>query len=267
MPCVSVIIPTSNRAAYLEAAIRSVLDQTFDDREIIVVDDGSSDRTPAMLEQYRGRVVYIQQEHCGLSGVTRNRGIREAAGAYIALLDPDDLWLRDKLELQLAYAARHPEYGLISCDAWYFSDDTGEDLYRFYEVTTARSGWIGPELLQECFLQTPSTLIKREVLHDVGLFSESPAFRLGDDWDLWLRIAARYQVGILDEPLVRVRFHAGNMSRQADVLQNHEHSLALIEGACARAPDVYAPVRQGAIRHCGIDVEPAPAGACGILNR
>lgn len=247
-PCVSVIIPTFNRAAYLDAALQSVLDQTFDDFEIIVIDDGSTDATRDVVARYRGRIRYLFLRRRGLAGATRNRGIRAARGAYIAFLDSDDLWTPTKLARQVAYAAAHPELGLITCDAWSFLDETGQDLYRCYHVVPPGWGWVGPELLQQIFLlQTSSVLIKRTVLEDVGLFEEAQALRVGEDWDLWLRIAARYQIGIVMEPLARIRLHGGNISRQIDPVQGLEHGLFLIERACAWAPAVYGPFRRRAI--------------------
>jgi hypothetical protein len=90
-------------------------------------------------------------------------------------------------------------------------------------------------------------LIKRSVLEDVGLFNEAPAFRLGEDRELWLRIATRYQIGLVAEPLVRVRLHHGNISRQEDPLRMHKRGLALIDHVCALAPDVYAAAKPRAI--------------------
>jgi glycosyltransferase involved in cell wall biosynthesis len=113
MPRVSVIIPTYNRAEYLGAAIESVLEQTCNDLEIIVVDDGSTDGTRSLAQRYHRSIRYIYLDHCGLSGVTRNRGIAAACGAYIAFLDSDDLWLPNKIERQLAYCAQHPHMGMI----------------------------------------------------------------------------------------------------------------------------------------------------------
>lgn len=241
MPHVSVIIPTYNRAHYLGAAIDSVLGQTSTDHEVIVVDDGSTDDTRAVVEQYGSHVRYVYQEHCGLCGVTRNRGIMLARSPWIALLDSDDLWLPEKLERQIAYAERHPEMGLIYCDAWYFDGATNADLYRWHTRCRFDEGWVGPALLENLFILMPAVLVRRTVLDDVGLFSEWA------DAELLLRIAATHQIGFVPEALVRVRIHAGNSSRGVDVWDEHRNGLALIEKACTSAPTVYEPGRQRAI--------------------
>lgn len=246
MPLVSVIIPTYNRAEYLAGAIQSALDQTLQDLEIIVVDDGSTDDTPVMLERYRHRIRAIYQDHCGLIAAVRNRGIREATGAYIAFLDSDDLWLPDTLEREVTHAEQYPEFGMVYSDGWFFDDATGQDRCRTHAYTPAESGWIGPALLQQIFIQTPGVLLRRAVLEETGLFAEEPALNMAEDWELWLRIAARYQIGFVNQPLFRVRLHAGSNSR-LDPWQFHRLNLAVIERACAHAPDVYVPVKQRAV--------------------
>lgn len=241
MAHVSVIIPSYNRAAYLDAAIRSVRDQTCTDYEIIVVDDGSTDDTRAVVAGYGGRVQYIYQDHRGRCGAARDRGIREATGAFVAFLDSDDLWLPDKLQRQVAHAEQHPELGLIYCDAWYFDDATGCDLYRWQSRCRLEQGWVGPALLQNLFILMPAVLIRRAVLECVGLFGEWP------DVDFLLRVAARYQVGLVADPLARIRIHAGNSSRRVDPWDDHRMGLELIARACAQAPAVYESVRQRAV--------------------
>jgi glycosyltransferase involved in cell wall biosynthesis len=241
MPYVSVIIPTFNRANYLDAAIQSVLNQTFDDVDIIVVDDGSTDDTGDLIGSYGQRVRYVYQDHCGECGIVRNHGIQVATGTMIALLDSDDLWMPNKLELQLSYHAEHPEFGMIYSDAWYFDGETGQNIYRWQSMCHLEEGWIGSELLQNQFILMPTVLIKRSVLDDVGLFGETC------DLELWLRVATRYRIGCVAEPLVRVRIHPGNNSRRADPLDTHRGGLALIEQATAFAPEVYAAAKPRAV--------------------
>jgi glycosyltransferase involved in cell wall biosynthesis len=241
MAPVSVIIPTYNRAALLDAAIRSVLDQTCTAREIIVIDDGSTDDTKAVVERYKDAVRYIYQDHRGHWGSARDRGIGEATGAYIAFLDSDDLWLPDKLARQLAYAEQHPHVGLIYCDAWYFDDVSGSNLYRWLSRCQCAHGWVGPALLQNLFMLMPTVLMRRAVLDDVGPFGTWP------DLDILLRIAAHYQVGLVADSLARIRLHAGNSSRCVDPWDDHRIGLTLIERACAHAPAVYQPAKRRAV--------------------
>ena len=248
VPRVSVIIPTYNRAHYLGAAIDSVLGQTSTDTEVIVVDDGSTDQTRAVLEQYGSRVRPLYQEHCGLIAAVRNRGLREARGEYVAFLDSDDLWLPTLLETQVAALEQRPEWGMVYCDGWILDDATGQDLCRTHAATRAESGWIGPALFEQNFIQTSAVVVRRAVLEDVGVFREDVELWAVEDWELWLRTAARYQVGYCGEPLFRLRLHPANTSRR-NPGKNHQHSLAVIEHACASAPEVYGPVKQRAMVH------------------
>ena len=130
---VSVIIPTYNSGPFVTETIDSVLCQTHPHREIIVVDDGSTDDTPARVRHYGSKISYIRQSNAGV-GAARNIGIRAASGDYLAFLDSDDLWLPEKLEVQLAVAARYPDSGLIACDGEYFDGTT----------TLARHLLVGP---------------------------------------------------------------------------------------------------------------------------
>jgi glycosyltransferase involved in cell wall biosynthesis len=244
-PLVSIIIPTYNRATFLTATLRSVLAQTQTGYEIIVVDDGSTDETSRVVERYAGRVRHLYQPRCGLIAAVRNHGLRQATGTYIAFLDSDDLWLPAWLETQLAALIQQPAWGMVYCDGWFFDDTSGQDLSRTHAAVPGESGWIGPALLQRCFIQTPGVLVRRAVLEDVGFFCEDPKLCVGEDWELWLRIAAHYQIGFIATPLFRARLHAGNTRR--DPWQNHEPGLAVIEHACAAAPQVYTPVKQRAV--------------------
>ena len=246
MPPVSVIIPTYNRAHYLSAAIDSVLGQMVSDIEVIVVDDGSTDQTRAVLEQYGNRVRPLYQEHCGLIAAVRNHGLREAHGQYVAFLDSDDLWLPTLLETQVAALEQHPEWGMVYCEGWFFDDASGQDLCRTHFATRAESGWIGPALLQQCFIHTSGVMVRCSVLEDVGLYCEDVELYVGEDWELWLRIAARYEVGYIGEPLFRARRHTANTTSR-DPMKSHDPSLAVIEHACASAPEVYEPVKQRAV--------------------
>lgn len=118
---VSVLIPTYNRARFLPDAIGSVLDQTFRDFELIVVDDGSTDGTEELVRRFP-EVRYVRQEHAGISAA-RNRALAEAGGGLITWLDSDDVWSREKLEKQVAYLDAHPECGLVFCRLHCFLDD------------------------------------------------------------------------------------------------------------------------------------------------
>jgi glycosyltransferase involved in cell wall biosynthesis len=207
---VSVIIPTYNRADYVLEAIESVLAQTYSDYEIIVVDDGSTDETAAVLRPLaeKGVIRCVYQPNQGESAA-RNHGIRLARGDYIAFLDSDDLFLPTKLEKQVAFLDAHPDVAFVhSCYSKF--DDEGNDLG--YRDTSKFAGDVYPQILLDwsVLMAVPCVMVRAEVLDEVGGFDES--MRWGPDLDLWRRITRRYPIGVIPEALSKVRVHPGNVS-------------------------------------------------------
>jgi len=212
-PTVSVIIPSYNCEAYIAETIGSVLDQTFGDLELIVVDDGSTDRTRDIVLSYGAPVRLLSQKNAGVCAA-RNYGIREARGEYLCLMDHDDYWFPDKLVLQLEQMQRHPEVGLVySSFIWWhpgedgaFPDHNTFDQASFSEGIDERfSGWIYHELLLDCWVLTSAALIRAEVFGKCGMYDESLPY--SEDWDLWLRISQEYPFIKLKRPLTLYRQH------------------------------------------------------------
>ncbi len=196
IPEVSVIIPTFNRADLLAQAIDSVLSQSYTDFELIVVDDGSTDATQALLSWYRGRIRYLFQENRGVSAA-RNLGIKAARGRYICLLDSDDLWLRDKLKEQVRLMKGDPKIRVSYTDeVWIRGGKRVNQGKRHRKY----SGWILRKLLPLCLISPSSVMIERGVFEEVGLFDES--FPVCEDYDLWLRIGSRMPVYLIEKPLI-----------------------------------------------------------------
>ena len=195
-PLVSVIIPAYNAGPYIADTLESALGQTYPHREIIVVDDGSTDDTERRVEPYLRQIRYIRQENGG-EGKARNRGLRAATGDYIALLDADDLLLPEKIEIQLQVAARHPESSMIVCDGAGFEGGrvvtkrllVGALATRLDgEPTRELTGHFYLDLLARNAITCPAqTLIPRPVVERVGAMMEDR--RVGIDWDYNLRIA------------------------------------------------------------------------------
>lgn len=206
MPKVSVIIPTFNRASYVCEAIDSVLAQTYQDLEIIVVDDGSTDDTLPVLETYGERLRLLRQKNSG-PAVARNRGIFAARGEYIAFLDSDDLWVPSKLEKQVAVLDSEPEIGLVYTDC--FKGKSLEDITNgsggCYAEWAPQSGDIFGQLTRLNLVATPSVLVRFAVLRRVGIFD--PLLRRGEDYDLWLRIAHVTKARFLPDVLCLIRQH------------------------------------------------------------
>ena len=214
-PSVSVVIPTYNYARFVGRAIDSALAQTATPAEIIVIDDGSTDETPQVLDRYAGRVTTLRQANSGVSA-TRNVGISMARGDLVALLDSDDVWRPTKLERQLELLSRHPECGAIGCGVEVvgpegiplrfmdFVDAAGspEDRLRAFAL---RQRWVGGS--------SSGALIPRQVLTQIGGFDET--LEAAEDWDLWLRISVAYPVRNVREPLTQVWDHRSGTFRNA----------------------------------------------------
>jgi GT2 family glycosyltransferase len=209
-PEVSIIVPAYNSAALLGEALGSVFIQTYRDFEIIVVDDGSTDNTAAVVGPLvqQGLIRYFHQDKQGVSAA-RNRGIVEANGRYIAFLDSDDLFDREKLDIQVRYLKDHPEVGLVHSGFTKF-DNSGKDLG--YRDPAWFSGSIYPQILLywTTLMAVDAVLVRREVFDVIGLFDT--ALSMGEDLDLWRRIARKYPFGFIEKSLARVRVHSGNTS-------------------------------------------------------
>jgi len=194
MSKISIIIPTFNRRDYITIALDSVLKQTYKDYEIIIIDDGSTDDTKKVLEPYQDKIRYFYQENQGIPA-TRNRGIREAQGNYIAFLDSDDYWRPQKLEQQIACFRENPHYGMVAIRCSSISPDG-----RLREKNRpGKSGWVLTDLFKANFIRTSSAMIKKECFDTVGMFDE--LLPECEEYDLWLRIAKKYPVGFINDPL------------------------------------------------------------------
>ncbi len=205
--CVSVVIPTWNRASLVTRALRSVLDQTRPPDEVLVVDDGSSDDTAERVRAQFPTVRLLTQQNLGVSAA-RNAGIREATGEWIALLDSDDEWLSNKLERQLQ--AVTDETLLCHCDEIWIRRGRRVNAMKKHRKY---GGSIFERCLPLCVISPSSVLLRRRLLDEVGLFDE--ALPACEDYDLWLRVTSRFPVLFIDEPLiVKHGGHEDQLSRR-----------------------------------------------------
>lgn len=222
-PLVSVIIPLYNCEEFAAEAIESVLAQTYQNFEIIVINDGSTDRSADAVKRYLDRIVYREQKNSG-SAVARNEGIKLAKGELIAFLDADDLWLPDRLESQVPHFETHPETGLAHADRILFDSETNEEFPDDNDAALkAKTGNILPELFQYNFIATQTVMIRRECFEDVGLFD--PEFRAAQDYNMWLRICKKYAVHYMPKVVARYRIHEGQISWRFDVSYESERRV------------------------------------------
>ena len=211
-PLISVIIPTYNSAPYLSEALDSVLAQTHTRIEVLVIDDGSTDNTAAVMAGYTDRTVYIKQMQSGPSRA-RNRGIAKAKGAYTAFLDADDMWLTSKLEKQLSVLKQNPEAGLVYSKSVDFHDRTGKEL-RVYP-REMHSGMLFDLLLESPLFGLPSVIVRTQILKELGGFDEG--LTTAEDTHLYLRIARNHKIIGTPDILVKRRIHDHNLSNRVDV--------------------------------------------------
>jgi glycosyltransferase involved in cell wall biosynthesis len=236
-PLVSVIVPAYNAARTIETTLRSVLDQTVDELELIVVDDGSTDHTPDVVRSVKdARLRLIQQPNAGHASA-RNAGVNAASGRFVAVVDADDLWLPQKLERQLAVFASNSGVHALHGSA-VFVDDSLRPLF----VAPSPDG--KNELLDVlCFrglaAMMVTLIIDRTLLAQVGGFD--PSLVILQDWELGIRLARLGELYSTSEPLVLYRLHANNQSKQIDLhIEPGERVLKRFFADPALPPDIAA---------------------------
>lgn len=229
---VSVIIPTYNRASWICEAVDSVLSQTVSPLEVIVIDDGSNDDTPERLRIYENRITVLTQTNKGVSAA-RNAGIKVARGRYIALLDSDDFWEKDKLAFQLDFFRKNPDALICQTgEIWIRNGKRVNPMAKHKKL----SGMIFEPSLRLCLVSPSAVMIKRELLDSVGLFDESlPAC---EDYDLWLRIACRYPIYTTEtNHVVKRGGHEDQLSRAPGLDRFRIRSIEKILGTDILSPE------------------------------
>jgi glycosyltransferase involved in cell wall biosynthesis len=227
MPKVSICIPTYNRKAYLQETLSSVFAQTYEDYEVVVLDDGSTDGTPDMMQSGTYDVRYYWQENQG-EAAARNRLIRLARGRYVSFIDSDDLLVPDAIE-RLVKAVEAEQEDVIAYGSYIRIDQDGNHVRcsgkKLY------SGYITNHMFQDIFVHPAGSIYPRRVFEDIGEYDTS--LRVCTDYDLELRASTKYRFIALDEPTFLRRRHADNISRysfdnckaQLDVLDKFYHSV------------------------------------------
>ncbi len=229
---------------FIRETVRSVLTQTLADLELIVVDDGSTDDTPTIVTQVADpRLRLIRVPHSGLPPATRNRGVRESRGRFVALLDGDDVWLPRKIEAQVRYLETTPGAGCVHTAVHHLVDGRVEEVPPLRHDTRVLDGTeVIPRMLTRTFIYNSSFMIRREAFDQVGLLLEEPGFLMADDLDFWLRLAeVGWSFGYIAEPLILYRMRPDSVSR--DTLLDLTCTLRVLDRAKARAPELYQKFR------------------------
>lgn len=222
LPLVSVVVPCYNHEKYVKETIESILNQTYKNIELIVIDDGSKDNSPRIIQALADEYgfTFIHRSNKGLSA-TLNEGIKLSKGKYFSPCASDDIYIFDKIEKQVQFMESSPEYGMCYGKIIEFNEI---GYKRKREIKNFKSGWIFEELLK-CSFAIPAitVMIKKDIYNNIGLYDENLYI---EDYDMWLRIANKYQIGFLNDYLAYYRRHETNMSKQAfKMYKAQEHIL------------------------------------------
>ena len=238
MTSVSVVIPCYNGARFLAATLDSVLSQGGVNLDVIVVDDGSTDESPSIIEEGYPSVRLVRQVNGGVARA-RNRGVELARHDWVAFVDADDIWLPGKLRAQLDLHRSHPACRL-SYTAWHVwnCEDPRPDSRLVDELTVSfgdegrwvgPSGWIYPELLLDCDVWTSTVLLQRTLFEELGGFDLD--LRVGEDWDLWLRASRVTPIIRLNAPYSLYRMHGESLTKR---LPDRNYKHLVVNRAIAR---------------------------------
>ncbi|MBV6623678.1 MAG: glycosyltransferase [Rivularia sp. (in: Bacteria)] len=230
MPIISVVVPAYNSQSTILETINSVLEQTFSDFELIVINDGSTDKTLEILATVKDARLKVYSYPNGGLPAARNRGIARASGEFISFIDADDLWTPDKLELQLQALQKSPSAGV----AYSWTICMGNNGESFHPgVSESYQGNVYQYLLIGNFIASGSNvLLRQQAIESVGYFDES--LKSSEDWDYWLRLAPKWDFVVVPKPQIIYRLSSGAMSSKLDVMEKYQ--TIVLEKAFASAP-------------------------------
>lgn len=217
MPRVTVVVPCYNHAQFIAGTIHSILAQSYGDFEIVAVDDGSTDSSLDVLQQFQSRLRVLRSPHSG-PAAARNRAMERSDSDFIAFMDADDLCAPDRLALQVN-RLDEDRLDLVASELT-FIDPRGNALEGKWSCPPYAALDYWGSLLERNWIGTPSVTLRRSALESTGAFNEE--FTHAEDYDLWLRLARSFAVGYVDAPLVQVRRHEGNISRNIAAHQHFE---------------------------------------------
>lgn len=240
MTVVSVCIASFNHARFLPRCLDSILAQTFQDLEIVVVDDGSTDNSHEILldyqQRYPDKILYFwhpQHANKGIS-VTSNKSILESHGKYIAFIGSDDVWRADKLELQIALMERSPELGMVYSYAT-FIDKEDQPMQGLVGSDITHNQNPTGQMLRSCHQPAMTVVMRRDLLDQIGLFDET---LISSDWDLMIRFFAHGKAGFIEQSLANYRLHHSNLSKNIDPQIELNRYLNVMIGIEEKSPSI-----------------------------
>lgn len=215
---VSIIIPVYNHERFIHESVTSALNQIYDNIEVIVIDDGSTDNTSNVLKEFEDRILYIRQENRG-TAASLNRGIQSSAGTFIAWLSSDDVFLPQKIQMQIELFEKEQSLDLVYTD-WIMIDADGKEI-KVVRHTPPLSGNYARSIIKGNFINGSSVLLRKECFHQAGYFDESLV--TDSDGDMWLRLLKHsFNFGHVSMPLLKYRWHSGNLSRKSFIHNSYK---------------------------------------------
>ena len=225
-PTVSVILPAYNAEAFVAEAVDSVRAQTYTDYELIAVDDGSTDRTGAILDELAADFPVLRVIHQANTGLAaaRNAALAQMCGQYIALLDADDLWLPEKLMRCMKFFDIHPELSIVYTPMDPFDGETGQRMEGHSKP--CHEGWLAEKLFLSIFVHDPAVVFHKRVIETCGSFDEALPVSVGNEF--WLRVSTKFAFGLIEEPLALRRWSEASLTR-SDRLQGRKIKARMLE--------------------------------------
>lgn len=220
-PLVTVIIPTYSRTSYLKLTLDSIMQQTFQDFEIIVVDDGTPNDDNFILCQQYSKLRYIKIENSGGPARPRNVGIKESRSKYIAFTDDDDLWVENKLEKQVAILETHPNFGLVHsyCDVIDEQTILQNTVVGRPGSPEVKHGNVSMKMMGNWTIMMPTTFVRKKIIDEVGFFNEKMPSAI-EDCEYWIRTSFFTNFYYIDEPLAKYRIHSNNISTNSKAYED-----------------------------------------------
>lgn len=230
-PLVSIIMPIYNGEDFINYAIESALNQTYELFELIIVNDGSTDNSSDVINNYLidKRIKYFHQNNRGVAAA-RNTALRQAKGQFIAFLDQDDIWLSDKLNLQVCYLMENPHIHLVY-SRQEFIDATGKRIH--YNWPTGANGYCFSQIFQRNHITILTVLLRKSTIEEIGYFNEYLSGT--DDYEMWLRITLKHPIHFMNETLALYRIHSTNVSK--NLFKMTLLDLATIESVLTKYPE------------------------------
>ncbi|MDP8315492.1 MAG: glycosyltransferase [Candidatus Celaenobacter antarcticus] len=231
---VSVIIPAYNSAKFIREAVESVSNQTHKNLEIIIIDDGSTDDTKQIVQNYNDRIKYFYQKNEG-AAAARNLGITKSTGDYIAFLDADDIWEKYKIEKQLSIITRYPEYKFVYCDVD-FVNSNKKTIQNYPRKVEILKGDILLPFINKYFLLLPTIILDSKCISKIGYFNKN--LKVGEDFDFILRLTKNYKGYGIGEKLYMRRIHKNSLSRQ-DYKLDSQNDISILKNFIKENPVFY----------------------------